>query len=114
MDLDAAVTLITEDEPRARLGLQAAWDEAAVLGDAAAAWRVSGLMLLAIACTSEGMRRDDAAGGSGGAGNDAGDSDATPGTASCEDVTPGAWSWVEVAGTECADGSPVGIGVSLV
>ncbi|MBT9597822.1 MAG: winged helix-turn-helix domain-containing protein [Vitreoscilla sp.] len=48
MDLDATVALITEDEPRARLGLQAAWNEATALGDTAAAWRVSGLMLLAI------------------------------------------------------------------
>lgn len=48
MDLDTAVTLITEDEPRARLALQAAWDKATAHGDATAAWRVSGLMLLAI------------------------------------------------------------------
>jgi len=48
VDLDTALALIPDDEPRARAALQALWDEAERRGDAAAAWQVAAVALVVI------------------------------------------------------------------
>ncbi|HEX5686154.1 MAG TPA: BTAD domain-containing putative transcriptional regulator, partial [Ideonella sp.] len=48
MDLDTALALIPDDEPRARAALQALWSASERQGDATAAWRAAVGMLLAI------------------------------------------------------------------
>lgn len=48
MDLDTALALIPDDEPRARAALQALWDEADRRGDATAAWQVAAVALVVI------------------------------------------------------------------
>ena len=49
------------------------------------------------------------------AGTDAGSDAGTPddGTSGSITTTPGTWSWVGFANSECSDGSPTGIGVNL-
>lgn len=48
MDLDAALALMPDDEPRARAALHALWEEAERRGDAAAAWQVAAIALVVI------------------------------------------------------------------
>lgn len=47
-DLDAALALATDDEPRARAALQALWQAADARGDTTAAWQVASAALIVI------------------------------------------------------------------
>ncbi|HEV8692461.1 MAG TPA: BTAD domain-containing putative transcriptional regulator, partial [Ideonella sp.] len=48
MDLNTALALVPDDEPRARAALETLWDDAERRGDAAAAWQAAAAALVAI------------------------------------------------------------------